>query len=89
MAQNHFVVDQFRTNDDIQSGLNWFIGASLVQMIVGVWYFLSLPEHVRQLFMGNHTFGTTIFLLAIPLIVLMLVGGVKNMFGWLLLYWFQ
>jgi hypothetical protein len=65
-------------NDDIQSGLNWFIGASLVQMIVGVWYFLSLPEHVRQLFMGNHTFGSTIFLLAIPLIVLMLVGGVKN-----------
>jgi len=65
-------------NADIQSGLSWFIGASLVQMIVGVWYFLSLPENVRQLFMGNHTFGTTIFLLAIPLIILMLVSGVKN-----------
>jgi hypothetical protein len=65
-------------DDDIQTGLGWFIGASLVQMIVGVWYFLSLPESIRQLFMGNHTFGTTIFLLAIPLIILMLVCGVKN-----------
>jgi len=65
-------------NDDIQTGLGFFIGASLVQMIVGVWYFLSLPENIRQLFMGNHTFGTTIFLLVIPLIILMLVSGVKN-----------
>ena len=65
-------------DDDIQTGLGWFIGASLVQMIVGVWYFLSLPDNIRQLFMGHHTFGTTIFLLAIPLIILMLVSGVKN-----------
>jgi len=65
-------------DEDIQTGLGWFIGASLVQMTVGVWYFLSLPVNVRQLFMGNHTFGTTIFLLAIPLIILMLVCGVKN-----------
>jgi len=65
-------------NDDIQTGLGWFVGASLVQMIVGVWYLLSLPENIRQLFMGNHTFGTTIFLLVIPLIILMLVCGVKN-----------
>jgi hypothetical protein len=65
-------------DDDIQTGLGFFIGASLVQMIIGVWYFLSLPDNVRQLFMGNHIFGTTIFLLAIPLIILMLVSGVKH-----------
>jgi hypothetical protein len=65
-------------NDDIQTGLGWFIGASLIQMIIGVWYFLSLPDNIRQLFMGSHTFGTTIFLMAIPLIILMLVSGVKN-----------
>jgi len=65
-------------DEDIQTGLGWFIGASLIQMIVGVWYFLSLPENIRQLFMGNDTFGTNIFLLAIPLIMLMLVCGVKH-----------
>ncbi|ETR65157.1 MAG: hypothetical protein OMM_14719 [Candidatus Magnetoglobus multicellularis str. Araruama] len=68
-------------NDDIQTGLGWFIGASLIQMIIGVWYFLSLPDNIRQLFMGSHTFGTTIFLMAIPLIILMLVSGVKIMYG--------
>jgi len=74
----HSDLDNTNLDNDIQTGLGWFIGASLVQMVVGVWYFLSLPENIRQLFMGYNSFGTTLFLMAIPLIILMLVSGVKK-----------
>jgi len=67
-----------RWDEDIQTGLGWFIGATLVQMVVGVWYFMSLPESVRGIFMGNHTLGTGVFILVIPLIVVMLICSVRN-----------
>jgi len=65
-------------NHDIQTGLSWFVGATLIQMSIGVWYFMSLPESIRCLFIGNDTFGTTIFTLAIPLIIIMLVCAARN-----------
>ncbi|KPA11958.1 conserved hypothetical protein, membrane [Candidatus Magnetomorum sp. HK-1] len=65
-------------DEDIQTGLGWFVGATLIQMAIGVWYFMSLPDGVRGLFIGNNTFGTSIFVLVIPLIVIMLVCSVRN-----------
>jgi hypothetical protein len=65
-------------NLDIQTGLGWFIGSTLIQMSIGVWYFMSLPESIRCLFIGNNTFGTSIFTLSIPLIIIMLVCAVRN-----------
>ncbi|MBF0452193.1 MAG: hypothetical protein HQK75_15940 [Candidatus Magnetomorum sp.] len=65
-------------DQDIQTGLGWFIGATLIQMSIGIWYFMSLPETIRGLFIGNNIYGTTIFALVIPLIIIMLVCGVRN-----------
>lgn len=57
-------------------GRNWFAGATLVQILVGVWFLFSLPAGVRGAFLGGnpvqtaHLFGAVFLaLVAVFLIV--------------------
>jgi len=41
-------------------GAKWFVGATLVQMAVGLWFLFSLPDSVRQMFLGGSLPDTAI-----------------------------
>jgi hypothetical protein len=60
----------------VRYGRNWFSGATLVQVLIGVWFLFSLPIAVRSLFLGGnpvytaHLFGAAFLALcAVFLIV--------------------
>ncbi len=44
-----------------RTGLRWFIGATLAQIPLGLWYLLSLPTPVMEQFFGLHTGGSLAF----------------------------
>lgn len=60
----------------VRHGRNWFAGATMVQILVGVWFLFTLPAAVRDAFVGGnpvytaHLFGAAFLaLLAVFLIV--------------------
>ena len=61
-----------------RTGGAWFIGATLVQYGVGVWFLLSLPRNIWTLFLGERASATAVLLTAIFLslvaIILVLVS---------------
>lgn len=50
---------------DLDSGLRWFTRATLAQMAAGIWFLFSLPEPVRELFLGGGLLHATTLLLAV------------------------
>ena len=61
------------TEAKISRGLVWFRHATLAQIPVGLWYFLSLPADARGLFMGSRALPTTAFILALAGVVLVFI----------------
>jgi hypothetical protein len=59
----------------VRYGLLWFILATLVQLGVGSWFFITLPEAVKAMFMGGDGFATLVFLVAL----ICAVGGLAFM----------
>lgn len=57
----------------IQSGLNWFFYASLLQVAVGVFFLFMQPENVRDMFLGQDIFATGLLALALAALVFALV----------------
>jgi hypothetical protein len=71
---------QLRTDESygrwaLRYGAGWFIGATIVQMGVGIWFLVALPRDVMLLFMGGSILGTVLLALGImlPILSLMLV----------------
>ena len=62
----------------ITMGLEWFSYATLVQIMVGLWFLISLPDKTMLLFMGGNRLHTIIFLIGILGAVLSLVFGFKK-----------
>lgn len=54
-------------------GLRWFIGATLVQFAVGLWFVFSLPSSIRDLFIGKGPVESQLMIAAIGLAVISLV----------------
>ncbi len=59
-------------------GLAWFTRASLAQIAIGVWFLLSLPQAVRQRFLGGDSLDTGALLLALALAAGALVHGFRG-----------
>lgn len=53
----------------IPYGVRWFIGATLVQLVVGLWFLLSLPTAFRQSFLGGNALHTVILWAGVVLAV--------------------
>ncbi len=51
----------------MQSGYRWFIGATLAQVPVGLWFLFSLPAPQRMLFMGGSPLASGLFIAALVL----------------------
>jgi hypothetical protein len=56
----------------------WFTRANIVQVIVGTWFFMALPNHVQRLFMGQSIFATLTFQAGLVAAALALYAGVKQ-----------
>lgn len=48
-----------------RSAMRWFFYATLAQIPVGAWFFLSLPKTQQNLFMGGDAFGSAAFALGL------------------------
>jgi len=62
-------------------GLSWLSRATMVQFLVGLWFFLSLPENVRLLFLGGDGLSTVVFVLGLGLAGASLIQGLRGATG--------
>lgn len=73
----------------LNEGLKIFAYATIIQIIVGFWFLLSLPQNIMQKYMGGDLFATVVFVLgvitAIISIVVALMGKLKGSIFFLLL----
>ena len=60
------------------TGMRWFCYATLAQMIIGLWFFMSLPSDIMTLFMGGNGFYSIVFLVGISGAVLSVILGFKR-----------
>jgi len=51
----------------VQLGSKWFLFATMAQILVGIWFLLSLPSDKMMLFMGQNILATVLFVLALAL----------------------
>ncbi|MCS6949381.1 MAG: hypothetical protein RMM06_00485 [Armatimonadota bacterium] len=47
-------------DEAVRYGAKWFIGATLVQLGVGLWFLFSLPSNFLQSFIGGNTVNTVV-----------------------------
>lgn len=68
-----------KAGEYIQEGLRWFSYATLVQVGVGLWFLISLPQEIMLLFMGGSGLNTAVFMLGLAGVVMMLVFSFRGM----------
>ena len=68
-----------------QVGLSTFLFLTSCNVMIGIWYFLSLPKELMMLFMGGNVGATISFCVALLLVVGALVAAVQRKF-WLTFY---
>lgn len=61
-------------------GMKWFFVITIGNILVGIWYFLSLAKEQMMMFMGANIPATVAFVFALLLAVGALVGGYKKKF---------
>ncbi len=64
----------------VQVGLKTFFWVTCVNILVGIWYLLSLPREQMLLFMGGNHGATIAFVVALLLVVGALWGALKKRF---------
>ena len=64
--------------DPIAHGMRWFTHATMIQVIIGLWFLMTLPSHLKMRFMGGDTFCTLMFLLGVAGTIVSLVFGFKQ-----------
>jgi hypothetical protein len=56
--------------------MRWFTFATVVQIIIGVWFLFSLPGDIRSLFIGGSSFHTSLLMVSLGLMAITLIFGV-------------
>lgn len=62
----------------IETGMGYFTKATVIQVLLGVWFLLSLPREVMLQFMGRSGYGTILLLIGLVLAGLMLYAGYRR-----------
>jgi hypothetical protein len=65
-----------------QVGLRVFLVVTCGQILVGLWFLISLPADVMMLFMGKSMLATCVFLLAIVCVMAVIFLATKGRLGW-------
>jgi hypothetical protein len=66
-------------SDQKDTGMRWFCYATLVQIIIGLWFLISLPSNIMILFMGGSPFHSFVFVAGIAGVMCSLVFGFKKL----------
>ncbi len=64
--------------EHIDQGMRWFTHATLLQIVIGFWFQMSLPREIMLLFMGKSPVHTGLFLVALALVVAVLLLGIHR-----------
>ncbi|MEA1968871.1 MAG: hypothetical protein U9N77_11720 [Thermodesulfobacteriota bacterium] len=64
--------------DAVHSGLNWFIGATFVQILIGIWFLSALPKDKMMLFLGADILRTSLLVIGIVCVLCALFFAVKR-----------
>ena len=64
---------------NLEKGMRWFSGATLVQMLIGLWFLMSLPPDKRQLFLGDSGYATALLIIGVCVALAVLVLGHKGL----------
>jgi hypothetical protein len=62
----------------IRKNLRLFGFATMIQFIVGIWFWLALPESVGKAFMGQNITGTILMVVAIASALLMIMTAMRG-----------
>jgi hypothetical protein len=62
----------------IAKGMYFFKIATMIQIVIGIWFLFSLPTPVRGLLLGGSTYGTVLLLIGIILAGTALYLGIKK-----------
>ena len=57
------------------TGLQWYFYATALQLIIGLWFLLSLPESQQKIFMGGNKLGTGLFIVGLVFVMLSLLAS--------------
>lgn len=67
------------TSENTTRGLKWFSYATIAQIPIGFWFFMTLDADAVSLFMGGGGFATALFVAGMAGTLLSILFGLKNM----------
>ncbi|MEF2144581.1 MAG: hypothetical protein V3573_03975 [Desulfovibrionaceae bacterium] len=70
----HFKNDRQR----VETGMNWFTRATMVNLAVGVWFLMALPQPALLKFMGGDMLASIVLLAGLATAVLLVVTGLRK-----------
>ncbi|MEA3466285.1 MAG: hypothetical protein U9R29_09840 [Thermodesulfobacteriota bacterium] len=62
-------------------GMRLFFAATCVQLVAGIWFLLSLPADILLLFMGRNMLASSVFIIALIVVVLVLRAAWNKRLG--------
>lgn len=71
-------IDKNRQKQKIKEGLKIFSYATMVQIVVGILFLLSLPEKIMLNFIGGDSLATLVFLSGVIFAIIALLSGIKG-----------
>lgn len=74
----NFIKSKVNRETLIEKGMRYFTVATAIQIVMGLWFLLSLPREVMLLFMGRSGYGTIMLLLGIVLAFAALYLGYRQ-----------
>ena len=60
-------------------GVNTFLYLTMAQILLGMWFLMSLPRDIMLLFMGKHFMGTIIFCATLLLALTVLITALRRL----------
>lgn len=68
--------------DGIRGGLRLLAFATMLEVLIGLWFLMALPREVMLLFMGRSALGTATLALGLGLSVALIVVALRGRLGW-------
>ncbi len=62
----------------VTHGMAWFAYSTMVQVAVGIWFLVALPQHILLLFMGGSVLHTSVLLVGVSLAVLSVITAMRQ-----------
>ncbi len=73
-------LEEKEKSDEMKKGLKIFSIATIVQIVIGFWFWFALPDNIMMMFMGKNILLTILLVLGILLAIPALIGGFKGNF---------